>query len=272
MKILICTSFLLLFSFAGALAQSGENESGSHRLNPDSLYDVKRYQKTVVTEDSTWTENVERKIPKKRVIFRKGRVYTFKATYSNSEGEVLSSNQVKVVSTGERWKWQPEKQDRITYEFPDYEKDSLQLWDHEINLELQNWKGSQSEGVIENAERVWMHPIRVNQYKFTQVAPYPDVRLPLEKGKAWESNALIFNGWGEWNHLKTTSKYKVIGKTPYELNSTEIDCWVVESTLNSSIGNSTLTALFNEEYGFVKMVYLNYEDEELIFELIEVNI
>lgn len=263
--------FLVVLSMLQFTTTGQSNhETSIHPSSQDTLYDIERYQKTVVTEDSTWTENGERKIPKKRVIFSKGRVHTYNATYLNPEGEVLSSNRIKVVSTGERWEGQPEKQDRIVYEFPDYTKDSIELWDHAINLELQNWTGSQSEGVIENAEQVWMHPIRVNQYKFTQVAPYPDVRLPLEKGKKWESSAHIFNGWGEWNHFRTSSEYEVLGKTTYELNSTKIDCWVVESTLKSSIGKSALTTLFNEKYGFVKMVYRNYEDEELIFELIEV--
>ncbi|MGQ1908229.1 hypothetical protein ACT3CE_00435 [Marinifilum sp. RC60d5] len=226
--------------------------------------------KILTNEDSTWMETVEKKIPKERVIFKKGRIHNYKATYLNSKGELLSQNEVNIHSTGERWEQQPEKQDLIYYEFPTYKSDSIKLSNYNINKELQNWTGKQSEGIIENVEEVWMHPIRVNQYKFTEVAPFPEVRFPLEKGKKWKSSLTINKGWGEWNNLEIANKYKITGRTKYTLSSLKIDCWIIESTSKSSIGKSTLYSLFTNEYGFVKMVYRNYKKEKLIFELIKV--
>jgi hypothetical protein len=121
-------------------------------------------------------------------------------------------------------------------------------------------------------ERVWMHPIRVNQYKFTEVAPFPEVFFPLQKGKKWDGGETsIFEGWDEWSGQTVKSKYKISGKATYLLKKgSEISCWVIKSVAKCSSGKSKLLALFNEEYGFVKMEYQNYENEKLVFELIDV--
>ena len=131
-----------------------------------------------------------------------------------------------------------------------------------------NWENQTGEGIIENIEQVWMHPIRINQYKFTQVAPFPSVHLPLKKGKKWSGSMTIFNGWGEWDGQTIERKYEITGETTYQLGDFKLACWEIESVAKCSFGESKLTTLFNEEYGFVKMEYQNYENENLVFELI----
>ena len=146
--------------------------------NPkDTLYDIERMYKPPKNGINANTnldslEFTERRIPKVRKIFKAGRIYHYRAIYLASNNDTLSNSLVNMKTTGERWEWQPEKQDLIYYEFPDYKADSIKLCNHYINKEFQFWAGKTGEGVIENIDQVWMHPIRINQYKFTEVAPF----------------------------------------------------------------------------------------------------
>ncbi len=241
----------------------------------DTLYDIEKEYKLPETGFDSNTnfdslEFTERRIPKVRTIFKKGKTYRYKAIYLASNKDTLSNGFVYMKTTGKRWEWQPEKQDLIYYEFPDYKADSIKLRNHKINKELQLWEEKTGEGVIENVEQVWMHPIRNNQYKFTEVAPFPKVSFPIKKGKKWDGSLNINDGWGEWNGETIKYKYKVSGQTTYLLGDLKIDCWIIKSVSTCSLGNSKLTMLFNKEYGFVKMEYRNYENETLVFELINI--
>jgi len=244
--------------------------------NPkDTLYDIERMYKPPKNGINANTnldslEFTERRIPKVRKIFKAGRIYHYRAIYLASNNDTLSNSLVNMKTTGERWEWQPEKQDLIYYEFPDYKADSIKLCNHYINKEFQFWAGKTEEGVIENVKQVWMHPVRVNQYKFTEVAPFPEVNLPLKKGKKWSEPLMIGDGWGEWNGQNIENNYKITGHKKFLLQNIKIDCWIIKSVSKSSFGKSKLTTFFNEEYGFVKLLYKNYEKEKLIFELIKV--
>lgn len=236
----------------------------------DTLFDIYKTLKIISNSDSTWTEQCERKIPKKRIIFRKGKTYHYKAIYTGSNNDTLSNSFVYMKTTGERWEEQPESQDLVYYEFPDYKADSIRLSNHFINREFQSWTREKGEGVTENIERVWIHPIRANQYKFTEVAPFPEVELPLQKGKKWVNITNGIKAWGEWDGQTVKNKYKITGKTFYQLEDFTIDCWIIKSVAKCQSGKSKLITLFNEDYGFVKMDYQNYENEKLVFELMDV--
>lgn len=245
----------------------------SVNIPKDTLYDIERSYKLPpngfdINTNIDSLEFTERRIPKIRKIFKAGKTYHYKAIYLTSNSDTLSNGFVLMKTTGERWEWQPEKQDLVRYEFPDYKADSIKLSNHDINKEVQFWNGQTGEGVIENIEQVWMHPIRINQYKFTEIAPFPEVQLPLKKGKKWGNPTKIDEGWGEWNGLTIESTYKTAGRTTFKLKDLEIDCWIIKSVAKCELGKSKLTTYFNEDYGFVKMDYQNYENERLVFELI----
>ena len=254
-----------------------QNSSTINSINiqTDTLCDIERRYKLPpngfdINTNLDSLEFTERRIPKVRRIFKAGKTYHYKAIYLSSNNDTLSNSFVLMKTTGERWEWQPEKQDLVYYEFPDYKVDSIKLSNHDINKEFQFWNSQTGEGVIENIEQVWMHPIRINQYKFTEIAPFPEVQLPLKKGKKWGNPTMIDEGWGEWDGLTIESTYKITGQTTFKLNDLKIDCWIIKSVAKCQLGESKLTTYFNEEYGFVKMAYENYEDEKLVFELINI--
>lgn len=261
---------LLLFVSHHKVASQNQSLEESVLTKQDTLFDVEKILRVVSSDDSTWTEHCERKIPKVRTIFKAGRKYCYKATYVDKDKDTLSHSFVFLKTTGERWEDQPESQDLVYYEFPNYQTDSMRLVNHYINKKLQLWTRERGEGVVENAEWVWMHPIRVNQYKFTEVAPFPDIQRPIQKGKKWVNSINVIDGWGDWNGLTVKCRYCILGQTSFELEGSKVACWVIKSTSKCSAGKSKLITLFNEDFGFVKMEYQNYEKESLVFELIGV--
>ncbi len=272
-QILIIISIVLIGIQRNVYSQNSNNIN-SINIQTDTLYDLERNYKPLpngfdINTNLDSLEFTERRIPKVRRIFKAGKTYHYKAIYLTSNNDTLSNRFVLMKTTGERWERQPEKQDLIYFEFPNYKTDSIKLSKHDINKEVQNWNSQTGEGIVENIEQVWMHPIRTNQYKFTEVAPFPKVNLPLQKGKKWEGTTTGIIGWGEWDGQTVKCKYKISGKEIYLLGDLKIDCWVIKSVGKCSSGKSKLTTLFNEEYGFVKMEYQNYEKEKLVFELIK---
>ncbi|MFV0390790.1 MAG: hypothetical protein ACK5KP_02725 [Paludibacteraceae bacterium] len=273
-QIIIITTIVLIGSQRNIFAQN-PSYIDYQNAKTDTLYDIEKHYKLPssgfdVNINIDSLEFTERRIPKIRKIFKAGKVYYYKAIYIASNNHTLSNSNVIMKATGERWEWQPEKQDLVYYEFPNYKADSIKLRNHDINKELQLWKNQTGEGVIENFERVWMHPIRINQYKFTEIAPFPAVQFPLIKGKKWGNTTMIDEGWGEWNGETVEYKYKITGRTTFQLDDFQIDCWIIKSASKCSLGKSKLTTYFNDEYGFVKMIYKNYKNEKLVFELIKV--
>ena len=179
-----------------------------------------------------------------------------------------------MMANGERWQYQPDKQDEIVVQYEFSQSDFDENLKHQLNRGLvkPNWLGQVSEGVIENVEEVWMHPFRMNQYNFTEVAPFPHIRYPLEIGRMWTDGIEIQKGWGDWENSSIQSEYEVKNKTTIRTEYGRIDdCWEIHSKSIFKLGETTFHYWFNEELGFVKMDYTNYGNQTLQIELIEIN-
>ena len=51
--------------------------------------------------------------------------------------------------------------------------------------------------IIENEERVWIHPPRELFFKILQINPYPYIKKPLKKGLKWTWTLKIGDHWGD---------------------------------------------------------------------------
>jgi hypothetical protein len=65
------------------------------------------------------------------------------------------------------------------------------------------------------------------------------------------------------------NKYIGCIKTILKTTLGDIECHIIESTVGSKIGTSTLTSFFSEKYGFVRMVYQLLNNLEVNFWLID---
>jgi len=248
-------------------SEKGVNQI-NEKIEQDTLYDILRGELVHETEDTLWFEPFEKKTPKVRHIFKKGKDYIFQATYKDRNGKILSNSKISIIPSGERISFAPERQDRVTYIYENYQEDSIKLVNHKLNPKYQNWVNKAEEGIIENIEKVWIHPMRQNQYKFTEVSPFPEIELPIEIGKEWESTLNISNAFGEWANTSGVSEYKIIGRDSFYFQNNKIECWKIESKSKFPFGTSFLNYKFNKDYGFVELNYQNYFEENLVVKLV----
>jgi hypothetical protein len=224
-------------------------------------------------QDKPIKDTIIGKIEKRRTVFKPCRVIIYRAKFSSDKNELITNARIKMMANGKRWQVQSEKQDEIIiqYEYTNEDFEENKLFQLNKSLLSNYWTNQSIEGVIENVEEVWMHPFRSNQYNFTEVAPFPTIKFPLEVGKTWSDNLSIQNGWGDWENTNGSHEYKVTAKesisTPYGKID---DSWKVESESTYAFGQSKFTYWFNEKLGFVKMDYLNYGKQSLVIEMEEV--
>jgi len=132
-----------------------------------------------------------------------------------------------------------------------------------------------STGVVENENNVWIHPIRKGFFNSLETAPFPFVKKPLKVGAQWTDQMKIGQGWGnkiwgQWEgSLIQTYDYTVVGKEILETKIGKIDCFIIQSTSKSSIGETKLKSFFSAVYGFVRLEYALLNDLEVNMWLIE---
>lgn len=132
-----------------------------------------------------------------------------------------------------------------------------------------------STGVVENDKNVWIHPIRKGFFNSLETAPFPFVKRPLKIGLEWTDQMKIGQGWGnemwgQWDGLLLqTYHYKIVRTEKLQTAIGEIDCFVIESSAKSSVGETSLKSFFSEKYGFVRLAYNLLNDVKVNMWLID---
>ncbi|MEP3388636.1 MAG: hypothetical protein ABJO02_10640 [Reichenbachiella sp.] len=206
-----------------------------------------------------------------RHIFKPCRQFIYEAKYWDEQYNLISNEKIWMMATGNDWEPQPESQDEIIIQYSYDEEEIDRINTFNINNSISHhWENKATTGVIENSNNTWMHPFRQNQYNFTEIAPFPSVTFPLEDGRTWESFLNIHEGWGDWSDTELKSHYQIIGKDTLHLNIGTIEAWHISSIAYAAFGNTTHDFWYNNDYGFMKMIIKNYNNQLLKFELIEV--
>jgi hypothetical protein len=117
----------------------------------------------------------------------------FRAKFTSAKNELVSNSRIKMMATGKRWKFQPEKKDEIIVQYEFSNEDFNRNQQHQLNKGFWGYKWMKEgiEGIIYNVEEVWMHLFRYNQFNFTEVAPFQEVKYPLKIGNKWTGNLNI---------------------------------------------------------------------------------
>ena len=211
-----------------------------------------------------------------RLIFDSLRVYHYEALFINEKGDTLSSESVSLHPTGKTWNADPQQDiaifkynssDSIVSLFPNPTRNKK-------NDKPLYYSNEVSTGVIETNDRIWIHPFRSNQYKYTEVAPFPQVKNPgkLKVGDQYSGGKLfIMSGWGAFKG-KVTSEFEVTGIRNYTLNNQTIENCIEINGIgkHNKLGKSNLKMLFHQDYGFLEMHYLTYDRNRILFSLKEV--
>ncbi len=245
-------------------------EFSAVECNPDPTPEYDFNFMTLLDSLGNPTGELADSIPKRRTVFKPCRIMTYRAVWTTDKGEEITNSQIQMMATGKRWEMQPEKQDEILVRYAYSEADSTTTSKYQLNKGILDrwWMDRGIEGVVENADEIWMHPFRFNQYNFTEVAPFPEVKFPLSVGKTWTGNLRIMDGWGDWDNSTGNMHYEVEAQEPVDTRFGRIEnCWKIKSRSKYKFGESYLDYWFSEELGFVRMDYVNYGNQRLVIEL-----
>ncbi|WP_417370766.1 hypothetical protein [Gelidibacter japonicus] len=122
-------------------------------------------------------------------------------------------------------------------------------------------RGMSLTGLVDNADNIWLHPIRTGFFNALQTAPFPFVKKPLKVGNEWSDKMAIGKNWGNvlwgtWEEpLLLSYHYKVTTMEMVKTAFGTIECYVIESNAKSDIGETKLKSYFSEIYGFVRLEY-----------------
>lgn len=132
---------------------------------------------------------------------------------------------------------------------------------------------SSNTGLIENEMNIWLHPPRDFLFEILEFNPFPYIKYPFQIGNSWNWELRIGCQWGdkrwkEWSgNITNKYQYKITGRETLNTAIGSLECYVVESEAKSELGTTKLTSYFNEQFGFVKLMYTNIDKST-----IEINI
>ena len=206
-------------------------------------------------------------------VYKPCKEFVFNAIYWRQD-ELISEEKISIFITGNSWNYDSSQVEVLhiyEFDFDDSSIEKIRLYG--INKEINNrdWVKQSSSGIIDDKSIVFLHPFRDNQYYFTEIAPFPQINHPLHVGKSWSAALNIGGGWGEWDGQRLETSYQVVSSEPITINDYVFEnCWKISSSATSDFGVSHLTMWYNEEFGFVKLIYVTYADQVLQLELQEV--
>ena len=153
---------------------------------------------------------------------------------------------------------------------PDYNQTVITYNFKLINGEFWN---NEMTGVVENKMNLWMHPPRTDFFKILELNPFPYIKSPYKIGNKWTWKLEFGDHWADkkWLLWKGKNENKYIYKiTDYKTILTKIGnlkCYVIISNANSNLGQTKLISYFNEDFGFVKLDYINIDGTKTFLEL-----
>ncbi|WP_271785131.1 hypothetical protein [Aquimarina algiphila] len=128
-------------------------------------------------------------------------------------------------------------------------------------------------GIIENEKNVWMHPPRDKYFRILELNPFPYMQTPFEVGNTWKWNLEIGDSWADKRWL--TWKGGIENKYVYEITDKKkihtvfgtLECYTIDATATSRLGETKLTSFFNTEYGFIELLYTNIDGSKTKLQL-----
>lgn len=136
-------------------------------------------------------------------------------------------------------------------------------------------RGMSSTGLVDNDKNIWIHPIRTGFFNALETAPFPFVKKPLKVGTEWTDKMMIGEPWGnelwgKWEgQLLLSYHYKVMAVEILKSGIGDVECYIIESTAQSDLGETKLKSYFSTIHGFVRMEYELFNDLKVNFWLID---
>jgi hypothetical protein len=226
-------------------------------------------------------------------IFNQKKVFTYDAFFIEKSGDTLTKEILVLKGNENPWQFQKTQTELEIF----YEPDSSALVNFVYPLKAErerikrnlskaktkkSWANytwlmlKETTGKIENDTILWLHPPRSNQYIYTYLSAYPEVRFnELKIGGNWQSKISIAKGFPNNEEFvgTVTNNFIVTDNLTTTVAGNSIEnCWLIESSdKHSKLGESYSTFIFDEKYyGFISMEFEYYNGIKIIFNLKDV--
>ena len=208
-------------------------------------------------------------------IYKSKMNFVYNAIFINNTEDTITNETIKLCPTDKPWIDNSQQSVFFLYS-PDIE--GLKKFINPVNSRQKKrvkhptwpWTINAKTGIVETENEIWMHPFRANQYIYTEVAPFPEVKMNLSKPiEGWTSEIEILKGWDNFKG-KVKSEYKLVDTNNVFLLKGALiyNCWSFKSeSFHSVLGKSTLLFVFHKKYGFLKLDYEFYDNSKIIFEI-----
>jgi hypothetical protein len=226
-------------------------------------------------------------------IFDQKKVFTYDAFFIEKSGDTLTREILVLKGNEDPWQFQktqteleilykPDSSALVNFIYPlkaERERITRNLAKSKTKKSWANYTWlmtKETTGKIENDTIIWLHPPRSNQYIYTYLSAYPEVRFnELKIGGNWQSKISIVKGFPNNEEFigTVTNNFIVKDKLTITVAGNSIEnCWIIESSdKHSKLGESYSTFMFDEKYyGFIRMEFEYYNGVKIILNLKEV--
>ncbi|HMN89053.1 MAG TPA: hypothetical protein PKD70_00380 [Saprospiraceae bacterium] len=153
---------------------------------------------------------------------------------------------------------------------PDYNRTVIQ---YDYLTADGNTRYSEMTGIVENERNIWMHPPRSKLFRILELNPFPFIQTPYQVGHEWTWTQQIGSYWSDarWKEWKgaitNTYTYRITNKKMVRTTFGTLECYEVRAKAESELGETEMTGLFNPDYGFVQLDYVNIDGSRMVMEL-----
>jgi hypothetical protein len=131
--------------------------------------------------------------------------------------------------------------------------------------------------LLKTIKNTWTHPPREQFFAITEFNSFPFIKTPYVVGNKWTSGLTIgyFNSYQRFNLtwegiLNTKETLEIIEKVDLKTVFGILPCFVVQGIPKSSLTETKSLFYYNEDKGFVKIVYDLFDKSRLELNLIEI--
>ncbi len=114
-------------------------------------------------------------------------------------------------------------------------------------------------GIVENSEKIFLHPPRSYSFSLLQLTAFPYLKLPLSNHLQWTAfnsipyETLKHSGINHQTDLNLNFEYNVVEEINHKSELGTLKCWKINAISESEGYKVHSTYLFNNTYGFIQM-------------------
>ncbi len=242
----------------------------------------------IQAQDSTNLEELRDALIKNEV-YVPNKEYKYKAIKIDNQGDTISKEIVK-MHIEEAINKTKKNKDLVWFiwEYTSSDQYKTALSSISKSVTQKGWIRADTSTLTLNDKKIYIHPIRENQYYQTEVSPHPTIKFTTKENELYKSTIVIFK-YGQYSMKECNSKYTIKGKKNLDFNGETLEYYEIiaetrvkklsmsstfsdESEIEETSNDIKLSkAIFwvNGKYGFMKMNYEFEDGEKLFIELIE---